>query len=81
MVYTNTKIETKTLIQRCERNKNKIFFRVQDIMTAFKMPSLDKNLFYEKSNYERDLHYKTFNRPSIECIPQANKPKMCDLEQ
>ncbi len=59
---------------RGERNKNKIFFRVQDVMTAFKMPSLDKNLLDATSNYERDLHYKTFNRLEYGIRTQSNKP-------
>ena len=60
---------------RGERNKNKIFFKVQDVMTAFKMPSLDKNLLDATSNYERDIHYKTFNRPEYGIRTQSNKPK------
>jgi hypothetical protein len=60
---------------RGERNKNKIFFKVQDVMTAFKMPSLDRNLLDEKSNYERNRHFKTFNRPDSEIRSQSNKPK------
>ena len=60
---------------RGERNKNKIFFKVQDVMTAFKMPSLDKNLLDATANYERNLHYKTFIRLEYGIRTQSNKPK------
>jgi hypothetical protein len=45
---------------RGERNRNKIFFKVKDVMTAFSMPSLDHTLRDTTSNYERGLHYNVF---------------------
>ena len=47
---------------RGERDEDNIFFKVQDIMKAFEMPSLDKTLREKTSNYERRLHYISFNR-------------------
>lgn len=64
---------------RGERNKNKIFFKVQDVMTAFKMPYLDTTLQDKTSNYERDLHYKTFNRPACGFRSQSNKPTYTEM--
>lgn len=45
---------------RGERNRNKIFFKVKDVMTAFCMPNLDCTLRDITSNYERGLHYNVF---------------------
>lgn len=64
---------------RGERHKNKIFFKVQDVMTAFKMPSLDRVLFDVTSNYERNLHYKCFNRPDSGILSQSNKPTYTEM--
>ena len=37
---------------RGERDHDKIFFRVQDVMTAFDMPNLDKSLLHVNTNYK-----------------------------
>jgi hypothetical protein len=45
---------------RGERNRNKIFFKVKDVMTAFSMPNLDCTLRDEKTHYKMKIHYTTF---------------------
>lgn len=47
---------------RGERDVDKIFFRVRDVMKRFDMPILDISLRHEASGYEIGMHYKTFNR-------------------
>lgn len=47
---------------RGERDHDKIFFRVQDVMTAFDMPNLDKSLLHVNTNYKRGVHFETFIR-------------------
>ena len=45
---------------RGERDVDKIFFRVRDVMKRFDMPELNKHLLDPTSNYERGLHFTTF---------------------
>ena len=47
---------------RGERDVDKIFFRVRDVMKRFDMPNLNRILTDANGNYEIELHYKTFNR-------------------
>ncbi len=48
---------------RGERDRKKIFFKVKDIMNGFEMPNLKQSLLdNKKGNYERNIHFKTFNR-------------------
>jgi hypothetical protein len=56
---------------RGERTRNKIFFKVKDVMTAFCMPNLDIVLRDTASNYERGLHFKDV----IERKPLSNTIK------
>jgi predicted GIY-YIG superfamily endonuclease len=46
---------------RGERDVDKIFFRVRDVMKRFDMPNLKETLLKYDTTYERGLHYKTFN--------------------
>lgn len=45
---------------RGERNRNKIYFKVKDIMTAFCMPNLDRTLRNDISEYKFKVHYNIF---------------------
>lgn len=45
---------------RGERTRNKIFFKVKHVMTAFCMPSLDHTLRCEHVQYKTKVHYTTF---------------------
>lgn len=45
---------------RGEKNRNKIYFKVKDIMKSFEMPNLDSVLFHKDKGYERNVDYKTF---------------------
>jgi hypothetical protein len=47
---------------RGERDVDKIFFRVRDVMKRFDMPKLDIVLLRNDRGYERGLHFKTFHR-------------------
>jgi hypothetical protein len=40
--------------------RNKIFFKVKDVMDGFNLNSLDKVLLDTRYNYKRNTHYKTF---------------------
>jgi hypothetical protein len=47
---------------RGERDVDKIFFRVRDVMKRFDMPNLkDALIRKERDGYEKGLHFKTFN--------------------
>ena len=59
---------------RGEKEVDKIFFKVKDVMKGFDMPNLNKNLIDPTSNYERGVHYLCFNRISTFRIPESNKP-------
>lgn len=48
---------------RGERNRNKIFFRVKDVMRAFEMPNLNRNLVDTLTTYEEKIHYQYFITP------------------
>lgn len=50
-------IEIKTV---GEKSKNKIFFKVKDVMNGFGLISLDKVLLDTRYSYKRNIHYKTF---------------------
>ena len=59
---------------RGERHRNKIYFKVKDVMKAFNMPELDTTLRHKRCNYERGLHYKTFVRQQGVALPkESNK--------
>jgi prophage antirepressor-like protein len=45
---------------RGEKERNKIFFKVKDVMKAFEMPNLEIVLRESTSNYKIDLHYKKY---------------------
>lgn len=45
---------------RGERNRNKIFFKVKDVMTVFDMPSLYNSLISTNTTYEENTHYQYF---------------------
>jgi len=45
---------------RGERNRNKIFFRLKDVMTAFEMPYLNDTLSCNDGTYEKIIHYTYF---------------------
>jgi hypothetical protein len=47
---------------RGQKSRNNIFFKVTDVMKAFKMPNLDIALREKTTNYEKGLHYICFNR-------------------
>ncbi len=48
-------------IETCgEKTRNGIYFRVQDVMTAFDIPALDQTLYRERTSYERGMDYDTF---------------------
>ena len=47
---------------RGEKERNKIFFKVKDVMKAFEMPRLNDSLVHKESMFERGLHYKSFVR-------------------
>ena len=52
---------------RGERNRNKIFFRVKDVMRAFEMPNLDCIIRNENTDYKKDIHYQYFFiKPSVQ---------------
>ena len=46
---------------RGERDVDKIFFRVRDVMKRFDMLNLNIILRDSTANYEEGIHYKTFN--------------------
>ena len=45
---------------RGERNRNKIFFRVKDVMRAFDLTRLQDTLIDERCAYVKDIHYTYF---------------------
>jgi hypothetical protein len=45
---------------RGEKNRNKIYFKVKDIMTGFEMSNLDTTISHKKYGYEKNIHYKIF---------------------
>ena len=48
---------------RGEKDRNKIYFKVKDVMKAFDMPNLEISLRDERGNYKINIHYKKyFNR-------------------
>lgn len=46
---------------RGEREFDKCFFKVKDIVEGFGMKYLDDNIIDKRSGYSRDVHYKYFN--------------------
>ena len=49
---------------RGEKQVDKIFFRVKDVMKGFDMPRLNDTLTNKEGGYERGTDYKCFNRVS-----------------
>ena len=47
---------------RGERCRNKIFFRLTDVMRRFDMPNLSNCIIDKTSSYKRGLHYKLFKK-------------------
>ena len=45
---------------RGEKERNKIFFKVKDVMKAFGMPNLDHTIREKTSNYKINIHYKKY---------------------
>ena len=45
---------------RGERHRNKIYFKVKDVINSFNMPRLVVTLNDKRCNYERELHYTYF---------------------
>ena len=45
---------------RGERNRNKIFFRVKDVMKVFEMPYLNDTLSSNGGTHEKNIHYTYF---------------------
>jgi len=45
---------------RGEKDRNKIFFNVKDVMTGFNMPNLDCTLRNNHATYINNIHYKHF---------------------
>ena len=45
---------------RGEINRNKIYFKVKDVMTGFEMPNLDTTISHKEYGYEKNIDYKTF---------------------
>ena len=43
-----------------EKSRNKIYFKVNDVMEAFDMPSLDQVLRNDRTYYDINIHYKSF---------------------
>jgi hypothetical protein len=61
---------------RGERSRDKVYFNVQDVMVAFQMPNLDITLREQRTNYEKNIHYKCFIRSQQHnVLSQSNKPK------
>lgn len=54
-----TIIEIET---RGDKDRNKIYFKVKDIMTGFMMPNLNHTLIDKESGYKQNIHYKNFKR-------------------
>jgi len=46
---------------RGEREVNKIYFKVKDVMVSFSMDNLDKNIHDNKTAFKEHEHYKYFN--------------------
>ena len=59
---------------RGEKQVDKIFFRVKDVMKAFDMEGLDKVILHKEKGYERGIDYKCFNRVSTVTNGHPNKP-------
>jgi hypothetical protein len=57
---------------RGERHRNKIYFKVKDVINTFNMPSLVVTLNDKRCNYERGLHYTCFIHNSKN--EETNKP-------
>ena len=56
---------------RGERFRNKIYFRVRDVMKMFDMPNLNHTIREKTSNYKRGLHYKCFK-----CFKKNNESNL-----
>jgi predicted GIY-YIG superfamily endonuclease len=63
---------------RGERNRNKIFFKVKHVMTAFSMPNLSCTLRDERNQYKTKVHYTTF---FVRSKPVENMPDTIIKEQ
>ena len=56
---------------RGEKQMDKIFFRVKDVMKVFNMPKLNDTLTHKGSGYDKGTDYVRFNRSGN---PGSNKP-------
>jgi hypothetical protein len=61
--FRDTEGNVMEIETRGERNRNKIFFRVKDVMAAFEMPNLNRNLVDTITAYEEKIHYQYFITP------------------
>ena len=59
---------------RGEKEVDKIFFKVSDIVNGFDMPNLKDTLIRKEGGYERGSDYKCFNRVSTAVNYRPNKP-------
>ena len=50
---------------RGEKQVDKIFFKVRDVMKGFDMPKLNDTLTHIGSGYKKGIHYMRFNRSGI----------------
>jgi len=61
---------------RGERHYNKCYFRVKDVMNAFKMPNLEKNITDKRyDGYNEIVHYNFFNRKNFDPIEKKTNKK------
>ena len=59
--FTDENGEVVRIETRGERTVDGVFFRVKDVMTAFKMNNLTDTILEKKSAYVNEVHYKFFN--------------------
>jgi len=60
---------------RGEKEVDKIFFRVRDVMKRFDIPTLDISLRETTGNYEKGLHYECFSRFTTQKVLLCGKSK------
>jgi hypothetical protein len=60
--FSDTEGNVMEIETRGERNRNKIFFRVKDVINVFELPNLQSVLIDERKTYEKDIHYQYFIR-------------------
>jgi hypothetical protein len=58
--FCDTEGNVMEIETRGERDRNKIFFRVKDVITAFQLPRLQDILVDKQTTYEKDIHYQYF---------------------